>query len=84
MADWTREEIEMLLTCIGVVKTEDFYRPDEMAELEALEEKVRALLSLAERHQRHHQTCNCLGDKAICCDPSCPCHEAALNDGHDG
>jgi hypothetical protein len=37
--------------------------------------------SLMERHQRHYQSCNCLGDKAICCDPTCPCHEPAQRDG---
>ena len=30
--------------------------------------------SLGERHQRHYRTCNCLGDKAVCCDLTCPCH----------
>lgn len=29
---------------------------------------------IAERHVLHFQACGCLGDKAICCDPSCPCH----------
>lgn len=31
--------------------------------------------SIAERHQIHYRSCNCLGDSAECCDSRCGCHE---------
>lgn len=30
--------------------------------------------SLAERHMRHYQSCNCLGNSSECCVASCECH----------
>lgn len=42
--------------------------------------QIEAVESIGERHQRHYQTCNCLGDTAICCDPACPC-KVQLIDG---
>jgi len=30
--------------------------------------------SLARKHQEHYRSCNCLGDSAECCVPSCECH----------
>lgn len=33
---------------------------------------------LARRHLEHYRVCNCLGDAALCCDVSCPCHELGV------
>lgn len=35
--------------------------------------------TLAEKHQAHYRSCGCLGDSAICCDPTCECHEADVS-----
>lgn len=39
--------------------------------------------SLAERHQEHYRTCNCLGNSAECCVPDCECHGNGRNRASD-
>jgi len=46
--------------------------------------RCRPAPTLAERHQRHYQTCNCLGDSSECCVPSCACHGSNGSDAKDG
>jgi len=36
--------------------------------------------SVEQRHIKHYSNCNCLGDSAECCVPSCPCHQQISGD----
>lgn len=35
---------------------------------------------LAQKHQEHYRSCNCLGDSAECCVASCECHDPSHSD----